>query len=205
MLWNQELSVQAEGREAKEGMGVPDSCYDKELIHSLHQWIDLLRTALSRSEGWTGPLCQVLDVLRDLIGAPVAVVRAFGPGKAFSHVSAQNPILANQLSANGDFTRFCDHLFSTDQPLLVADALKDGEFADPFLRSEFPDLSLMTAVWPLADAMIQLAFFNSQSAAFTRDQKLLVDYFGCPHLLATYLGVDDRALRSAQGGDSYVW
>ena len=200
MGWNQQFIERAGNSGGKEGMDAPGSFWDQDLIHSLHQWLDLLREAASAGQGWPTPLGQILEILRKLLGAEVGVVTAYGPQETFSQIRTGRRASEMQLSANDHFNRLCQHLFSATQPLLVADALEGKEFADPFLKLTFPNLSLLTSAWSLSGVVVLFAFFSHETGHFTADHELLLDYFGSPILVGSYLNAEENGLCLEQRG-----
>ncbi len=165
------------------------SSRDQELIHSLHQWLDLCREAMRRGAASNRPLIQVLNILRELLDAPVAVVRADWPLETFFHVSTGNPTSEDWLSNDRHFVRLCEHLFAAPRPILVGNALEGSEFADRRLRYQFPELSILTAAWPLPSGEITLAFMSHLQNHFSADQIALLDYFGLLLLGTPYVGL----------------
>lgn len=186
MFWNRCYPRRAgrKGATEEEGVERSASTLDSELIHSLHQWLDLCREAESRGDGWAPPLSHVLEILRKLLDAQIGVVQAYGSGATLFYISTGNPICDNQLSTNEDFARVCHQLFSAPHAFLVGDALPGREFADPLLRSKFPNLSLLTAAWSMPGAVILFAFFSPEPGHFNLDHRVLVDYFGCSSIAA---------------------
>lgn len=117
-----------------EGEGLEPSALsrDRELLHSLHQWLDLCRKAIARGDSWSRPLVRVLTILRELLDARVAVLRVDRPLEALFRISMGSQTSENRLSANGQFLRLCELLFEAPQPLLIADALENRGFVDPY-------------------------------------------------------------------------
>lgn len=154
------------------------SSRDQELIHSLHQWLDLCREALAKGDPYGRSLIRVLNILRELLDAPVAVMRVDWLLETFFRVSTGDATSEDWLSNDRHFVRLCEHLFAAPQPLLVGDALEGKEFTDLRLRSQFPKLSILTTAWSLPCGQILFAFFSDQPRHFCLDQIALLDYFG---------------------------
>ena len=155
---------------------------DQELIHSLHQWIDLCREAFAKGDPCGRSLTRVLNILRQLLNAPVAVMKVDWVLETCIGVSTGDPTSENWLANDRHFLRICERLFEAPQPLLVGDALEGKEFADPRLRSQFPRLSILTTGWSLPCGEIIFAFFSHVPGHFRPDQTVLLDYFGSRRL-----------------------
>lgn len=173
---------------------------EEKLIHSLHQWLDLCREAMQKGGAWGRPLTQVLNILRELLDVPVAVVRVDWHMETFFHVSTGNPTSEDWLSNDRHFVRLCEHLFAAPQPILIGDALEGRQFADPHLRRHFPKLSLLSMSWPLPSGEIVLAFFSHLPGHFCPDQITLLDYFGSLLVGAPYVAPGQHDLCMVQGG-----
>ncbi len=184
----------------REGMESSTSFPDQELIHSLHQWLDLCREALAKGDPWGRSLRRVLNILRELLNASVAVVRVDWPLETFFSVSTGDPTSEDWLSNDRHFVRVCEHLFAAPQPLLIGDALEGSEFVDPCLRSQFPKLSFLTTAWSLPCSEIMFAFFSRLPGHFCPDQIALLDYFGSRLLGAPHLDHEQHAIWVAQRG-----
>lgn len=200
MFWNRWLSPKAGATGAMEGMEGSACSGDQELIHSLHQWLDLCREAMEKGDPWGRSLIQILNILRELLNAPVAVVRVDWPLETFFRVSTRNLASEDWLSSDRHFVRLCEHLFAAPQPLLIGDALEGNEFVDPCLRAQFPKLSILTTVWPLPGGEITLAFLSHLPDHFSTDQISLLDYFGSLLLGASYTNLEQDAVCMVQRG-----
>jgi hypothetical protein len=166
---------------------------DQELLHSLHQWLELCQEAGARGEPLGRPLIKVLGILRRLLDAPVAIARVDWPLETFFHVSTGNPASEDWLSKDRHFVRVCERLFASPQPVLISDALEGSEFVDPRLRSQFPRLSILTTAWSLPGGEITLAFLSHLPDHFCSDQITLLDYFGSLLLGVPYAELEQNA------------
>lgn len=200
MIWNRWLSHTAGATGEMEGMERSASSRDRELIHSLHQWLDLCREAIEKGNPWGRSLIRVLNILRELLDAPVAVVRVDWPLETFFHVSTGNPTSEDWLSSERHFVRLCEHLFAAPQPILIANALDGSEFVNSCVRSQFPKLSFLTTAWSLPGGQIFLAFFSHLPGHFSSDQIALLDYFGSNLLGAPCVDYEQDAICVTQRG-----
>ncbi len=196
MFGNRCYSHQAGRRGAceKEGMDRWATSRDRELIHSLHQSLDLCREAMGKSGPWGHTLIHILDILRKLLDAPVAVVRLDCLTETFFHVSTGNPASEGWLASDRHFVRLCEYLIAAPQPMLIGDALEESEFADPYLRCHFPKLSFLTISWPLPGGDIVFAFFSHLPGHFRTDQITLLERFGSLVVGAPYADLEQHAL-----------
>ena len=193
MAWRRWLSRKADGTGARQGMEPSAFSHDQELIHSLHQSLDLCREAGTRGEPLGRLLIKVLGILRRLLDAPVAVARVDWPLETFFHVSTGNPASEDWLSKDRHFVRVCERLFGSPQPMLISDALEGSEFVDPRLRSQFPRPSILTTAWSLPGGEIKLAFLSHLPDHFCSDQITLLDYFGSLLLGVPYSPLEQNA------------
>ena len=200
MIWNRWLSHTPGAPGARERMQSPTSSPDQELIHSLHQWLDLCREAIAKGDPWGRSLIQVLTILRRLLDAHVAVVRVEWPLETFFRISTGNATSENWLSNDRQFVRLCDLLIATPRPMLIGEGLEGSEFVDPCLRSHFPNLSILTTAWSLPCGEIKFAFFSHLPGHFHPDQVALLDYFGSRLLGAPYADHEKDAICVAQRG-----
>ena len=177
MNWRRRLSQRPERNLSKLGNEQFPSFRDKELIHCLHQWLNVCRAVIANGEPWEKPIVRLAGLLRKLLDAHVVALRVDKPPQPLVYVSSRNPATAKELLGNRHFVRLCERLFAAPRPMLILDALEGGEFADPYLRSQFPKLSILTAEWRWPSGQIQFAFLSDMPRHFSRDHIILMDYF----------------------------
>ena len=177
MNWRRRLSQRPERNLSKLGNEQFPSFRDKELIHCLHQWLKVCRVVIANGEPWEKPIVRLADLLRNLLDADVVALGVDKPLQPLVHASSRNPATAKELLGNRHFVRLCEHLFAAPRPMLIPDALESGEFADPYLRSQFPKLSILTAEWRWPSGQIQFAFLSHMPRHFSRDRIVLLNYF----------------------------
>ena len=79
------------------------SSRDQEPIHSLNQWIDLCREAFAKGDPCGRSLTRVLNFMRQLLNAPVAVMKVDWLLETFSSVTTGDPTSENWLSNDRHF------------------------------------------------------------------------------------------------------